>query len=190
MTHARRRLQRFARLAAVGGLLCGGLMITDAVAGEGSTPRGGPGSTSENNGLGARLVSELGMSRTAGSWIGDDGRQVVAVTDADAAAEVERAGARAKVVRHSMNRLRSATDTLSEAPVCPAPHGPWTTRPTRLWCRPTAPSRPPTGPACPASPRTSAASYKCSAPQAPSPPGSTAPSRSLPPTAGAPRAST
>ena len=119
MTHARRRLQRFARLAAVGGLLCGGLMITDAVAGEGSTPRGGPGSTSENNGLGARLVSELGMSRTAGSWIGDDGRQVVAVTDAEAAAEVERAGARAKVVRHSMSRLRSATQTLSEAPRVP-----------------------------------------------------------------------
>ncbi|MFD9219195.1 S1 family peptidase [Streptomyces sp. NPDC060064] len=119
MTHARRRLQRIARLAAVGGLLCGGLMITDAVASEPSAPRADAGSTSGNNDVGARLVSELGVSRTAGSWIGSDGRQVVAVTDADAAAEVKRTGARAKVVRYSMRQLRTATETLSEAPRVP-----------------------------------------------------------------------
>ncbi|MET7619283.1 S1 family peptidase [Streptomyces sp. NPDC005408] len=115
MTHARRRLQRIARLAAVGGLLCGGLMVTDAMASEASAPRGGPAGTSGGDGLGARLVLELGTSRTAGTWIGSDGRQVVAVTDTDAAAEVERAGARAEVVRYSMSRLRSATESLSEA---------------------------------------------------------------------------
>lgn len=32
MGHARRSMQRIVRLAAVGGLLCGGLMMTSAVA--------------------------------------------------------------------------------------------------------------------------------------------------------------
>ncbi|MEV6786625.1 S1 family peptidase [Streptomyces sp. NPDC051098] len=116
MTHARRRLQRIARLAAVGGLLCGGLMVTDAVAGEAPGP--GAGGTPAHD-VGTRLVSELGTSRTAGTWMGDDGREVVAVTDEEAAEEVERAGARAKVVRYNMSQLRSATDALGRAPRVP-----------------------------------------------------------------------
>ncbi|MEV6398286.1 S1 family peptidase [Streptomyces sp. NPDC051907] len=118
MKHARRRLQRIARLAAVGGLLCGGLMVTSAVASEppGRTTAGGvPG----DNDLGSRLVSDLGDTRTAGTWIAADGRQVVAVTDDDAATEVKRSGARAAVVQHSMSDLRAATTTLSEAPRVP-----------------------------------------------------------------------
>jgi streptogrisin D len=113
MRHGRGNLRRIVRLAAVGGLLCGGLMVSNAVAGEptdGGADRGG------DAGLGARLVSQLGASRTAGSWIGADGRPVVAVTDAEAADEVRRAGARAEVKRYSMRELRSATETLSEAP--------------------------------------------------------------------------
>ncbi|MEN8651892.1 S1 family peptidase [Streptomyces sp. 21So2-11] len=122
MRHARRSLQRIVRLAAVGGLLCGGLMTTTAMA---SDPSGEPSPGRDTKGtarpadLGASLVAQLGASRTAGSWIGSDGRPVVAVTDAEAAAEVDRAGARAKVVRHSMDRLRSATDALRAAPRVP-----------------------------------------------------------------------
>lgn len=66
--------------------------------------------------MGTGLVSRLGPSRTAGTWIGYDGRPVVAVTDKDAAAEVQKAGAKAKVVSHSMNELKSATTTLRSAP--------------------------------------------------------------------------
>jgi hypothetical protein len=65
---------------------------------------------------GAELVARLGTARTAGNWIASDGRPVVAVTDEKAAAEVRRAGAEAKVVRHSMNELRAATATLRAAP--------------------------------------------------------------------------
>ncbi len=65
---------------------------------------------------GTDLVARLGTGRTAGSWIGADGRPVVAVTDARAAREVRRAGATAKVVGHSMRQLRSATATLRAAP--------------------------------------------------------------------------
>ncbi|MFD9538546.1 S1 family peptidase [Streptomyces sp. NPDC060022] len=119
MRHARRSLQRIARLAAVGGLLCGGLMVTSAVASESSAPADGGGGTALPPELAADLVSQLGTSRTAGSWIGSDGRPVVAVTDEEAAAEVRQAGARAEFVRHSMARLRSATDALSGAPRVP-----------------------------------------------------------------------
>ncbi|MFI9583575.1 S1 family peptidase [Streptomyces sp. NPDC052236] len=115
MRHARRNLQRIARLAAVGGLVCGGLMISNAVASEppAQGTADGPSQTAE---LSATLVSRLGASRTAGSWMGADGRPVVAVTDEDAAAEVRRAGANAKMVPYSMSRLRSATEALGAAP--------------------------------------------------------------------------
>ncbi|ATW49703.1 S1 family peptidase [Streptomyces xantholiticus] len=116
MMHARRRrvrhkLQRMVRLAAAVGLLSGGLMVSGAVAGE--APTGEP-AVSEDPA--AELVSRLGASRTAGSWTGADGRTVVAVTDQDAAEEVRRAGAEAKVVQHSMERLRSATEALRSSP--------------------------------------------------------------------------
>ncbi|GAB2871850.1 S1 family peptidase [Streptomyces deserti] len=68
---------------------------------------------------GADLVARLGTSRTAGSWVGEDGRPVVAVTDKKAAAEVREAGAEAKMVRHSMRDLKSATATLRSAPRVP-----------------------------------------------------------------------
>ncbi|MFD5074039.1 S1 family peptidase [Streptomyces sp. NPDC058371] len=119
MRHARRRIvRRGARFAAVGGLLCGGLMVTQAMAAEPSaTSRAPSGSAAQAAAdMGAGLVSRLGTSRTAGSWIGTDGRPVVAVTNADTAAEVKEAGARPKVVDHSMKELKSATKSLSSAP--------------------------------------------------------------------------
>lgn len=99
------------RLAAVVGLFSGGLMVSGAMAGE--PPKDAPRATADPA---AELVSRLGPSRTAGSWTGADGRTVVAVTDQDAAEEVRRAGAEAKVVEHSMDRLRSATEALRSAP--------------------------------------------------------------------------
>ncbi len=65
---------------------------------------------------GAALVARLGTARTAGNWIGADGRPVVAVTDASAARAVRQAGAEAKLVPHSMNELKSATSNLRSAP--------------------------------------------------------------------------
>ncbi|MFD7303025.1 MULTISPECIES: S1 family peptidase [Streptomyces] len=108
MRHVRRRIvRRAARLAAAGGLLLGTTMVTQAVASPppDPVPAGG-----------AELVRRLGAERTAGSWIGADGRPVVAVTDRGTAAEVRRAGATPKVVRHSLSELRSATATLRAAP--------------------------------------------------------------------------
>ncbi|MER5180529.1 S1 family peptidase [Streptomyces sp. NPDC002896] len=126
MRHVRRRVHRLARLAAACGLVCGGVMVSSAMASENSgrttaAPAGvsGASASSDPSALGTRMVSRLGTSRTAGSWIGSDGRPVVAVTDTEAADEVRRAGARAKVVAHSMDRLRSATETLSAAPRVP-----------------------------------------------------------------------
>ncbi|MET9969890.1 S1 family peptidase [Streptomyces sp. NPDC006356] len=118
MRHARRRLvRRVTRLAAVGGLLLGGTMVTRAVASEptdaSSVPRTYAASAA---GTGGDLVARLGASRTAGSWIGADGKPVVAVTDEEAAAEVRRAGAEAKMVDHSMDELKSAASTLRSAP--------------------------------------------------------------------------
>ncbi|MGW1893290.1 S1 family peptidase [Streptomyces sp. NPDC002004] len=119
MRRARRGRGRFVRLAAVGGLLCGGLMVTSAMAVEPAPGTQAGGGAVRPVDLGGRLVSQLGPTRTGGSWIGADGRPVVAVTDSDAATRVERAGARAKVVRISLRRLRSATDALAAAPRVP-----------------------------------------------------------------------
>lgn len=118
MRHARRRMvRRVTRLAAVGGLLLGGVMVTRAVASEPATPSALPRTTAQSAAdTGSDLVSRLGTSRTAGSWIGSDGRPVVAVTDEKAAAQVKRAGATAKMVEHSMKDLKSATGTLRSAP--------------------------------------------------------------------------
>lgn len=99
------------RLAAAVGLLTGTLMVSGAVAGE-APAGGGPQSPVDPA---ADVVSRLGPSRTAGSWTGADGRTVVAVTDQDAAEEARRAGAEAKVVEHSMEQLRSATEALRSA---------------------------------------------------------------------------
>ncbi|MCX5053825.1 MULTISPECIES: S1 family peptidase [unclassified Streptomyces] len=119
MRHARRRIvRRVTRLAAVGGLLLGGAMVTQAAmasepSGTSAFPLSDSG-TSDNPG--AALVSSLGTAHTAGTWIGTDGRPVVAVTDAKAAADVERAGVASKMVGHSMNELRAAAATLRSAP--------------------------------------------------------------------------
>ncbi|OAH13471.1 S1 family peptidase [Streptomyces jeddahensis] len=126
MRHVRQRTHRLVRLAAACGLVCGAVMVSTAMASEssGRTTAAPAGDSAASNppdasALGARMVTRLGTSRTAGSWIGSDGRPVVAVTDAEAAAEVQRAGARAKVVAHSMDRLRQATETLGAAPRVP-----------------------------------------------------------------------
>ncbi len=91
-------------------------MVSHAMASETSDQPADPGAVTWAADTGRGLVSELGTSRTAGTWIGDDGRPVVAVTDEEAAADVRRGGARAKMVDHSMRELHSATDTLSDAP--------------------------------------------------------------------------
>ncbi|WP_256923779.1 S1 family peptidase, partial [Streptomyces sp. 13-12-16] len=108
-------------LAAVGGLLLGATMVTHAVASEPRAPDAVPFATAQETaaGPGAGLVSKLGTSRTAGSWIADDGRTVVAVTDEAAAAEVRAAGAEPRMVRHSMDDFKSATETLRSAPRVP-----------------------------------------------------------------------
>ncbi|MFG2550876.1 S1 family peptidase [Streptomyces sp. NPDC048581] len=118
MRHARRRLvRRVTRLAAVGGLLLGGTMVTRAVASEPPDASAVPHTYAASAaGTGSDLVSRLGASRTAGSWLGADGKPVVAVTDEEAAAEVRKAGAEAKMVDHSMDDLKSATSTLRSAP--------------------------------------------------------------------------
>lgn len=92
-------------------------MVTQAVATEPPQTTNLPLSSARAAGTtGSGLVGELGTDRTAGSWIADDGKPVVAVTDEDAAAEVKKAGARPKVVDYSMNDLKSATETLRSAP--------------------------------------------------------------------------
>ncbi|MFD5654905.1 S1 family peptidase [Streptomyces sp. NPDC127039] len=118
MRHARRRIvRRVARLAAVGGLLLGGTMVTRAVASEPPEASAAPHTFAQPpSGAGAGLVSRLGTDRTAGHWVDSDGRPVVAVTDERAAEAVRRAGATAKRVRHSMAELRSAASTLRSAP--------------------------------------------------------------------------
>lgn len=121
MRHARRRIvRRVTRLAAVGGLLLGGAMVAQAAMASETPPAAArplaASGASGAGGTGTALVARLGTARTAGSWIGADGRPVVAVTDEAAAREVRRAGAEAKVVAHSMNELKSATATLRSAP--------------------------------------------------------------------------
>lgn len=92
-------------------------MVTRAVASEPPEPSiGVPFAAKPATGTGSDLVARLGASRTAGSWVDAAGRPVVAVTDDKAAAEVERAGARAKMVSHSMKDLKAATQTLRSAP--------------------------------------------------------------------------
>ncbi|MGW1171437.1 S1 family peptidase [Streptomyces sp. NPDC002550] len=124
MRHARRRIvRRVTRLAAVGGLLLGGTMVAQAAMASETPPAarpfssasGVPGASGAGD-TGAALVARLGTARTAGDWIGADGRPVVAVTDEAAAREVRSAGAEAKVVSHSMDELKSATATLRSAP--------------------------------------------------------------------------
>ncbi|WP_037676594.1 S1 family peptidase [Streptomyces griseus] len=121
MRHVRRRIvRRVTRLAAVGGVLLGGLMVTQAMASETSGSPAVPFSSTQTAGsTGAELVSRLGTARTAGSWVDTEGRPVVAVTDEETAAQVRKAGAQAKVVGHSMNELKSAAATLRSAPRVP-----------------------------------------------------------------------
>lgn len=124
--HTRRGVRHGVRYAAVGAMVCGGLLVAQSSPGGSAHGAESGGSSRILDGenaqggvrtdLGSRLVAELGASRTAGNWTAADGKPVVAVTDAEAAAEVSRAGARAKRVRYSMERLQSATETLRSAP--------------------------------------------------------------------------
>ena len=68
-------------------------MVTRAVASE--PPATAPPRTfaQQAGETGADIVARLGSARTAGTWIRADGKPVVAVTDAKAAAEVRAAGA-------------------------------------------------------------------------------------------------
>jgi streptogrisin D len=92
-------------------------MVTHAMASEPSASSRATQSTAQAAAdKGSGLVSTLGTSRTAGSWIAADGKPVVAVTDSAAASEVKKAGARPKVVPYSMQDLKSVTKTLSSAP--------------------------------------------------------------------------
>ena len=120
MRHARRRVvRRVTRLAAVGGLLLGGAMVTQAAMASESPGQNAVvlrGTTPSAGATGEGLVTKLGTARTAGSWIGADGKPVVAVTDTAAASAVRAAGAEARLVGHSMNELKSATGTLRSAP--------------------------------------------------------------------------
>ncbi|WP_431964457.1 S1 family peptidase [Actinacidiphila sp. bgisy160] len=130
MRRTRRQVQRALRLVAVAGVVCGGVMMSQAfgAAPDGTRTRGGSqvldapagaqGAT-DAAGLARDLAARLGDVRTGGSWVDDEGRPVVAVTDEDTAAEVARAGARAKVVRYSMRDLRNAAGRLREAPRVP-----------------------------------------------------------------------
>ncbi|MEU6985832.1 S1 family peptidase [Streptomyces sp. NPDC046324] len=123
MKHARRGVRRFVRLAAAGGLVCGSLMVTHAMAGEPSGSGTGTVGTLRAGGdetrAAADVVTRLGDNRTAGSWTGADGRAVVGVTDPAAAAEARRVGVVPKMVRYSMDRLRAATETLAAQPRVP-----------------------------------------------------------------------
>ncbi len=57
-------------------------MVTQALAAEPSgAPSPGGASAQGTSRTVAGLMSQLGMARTAGSWIGSDGKPVVAVTD-------------------------------------------------------------------------------------------------------------
>ncbi|MDH6622389.1 streptogrisin D [Streptomyces sp. LBL] len=91
-------------------------MVTRAMASEAPVAPAPRTFAQQAGGMGEGLVQRLGPSRTAGAWIGSDGRPVVAVTDQDTAAEVREAGAEAKVVHHSMNELKSGTAALRSAP--------------------------------------------------------------------------
>ncbi|MFJ6982841.1 MULTISPECIES: S1 family peptidase [unclassified Streptomyces] len=119
MRHVRRRtVRRATRLAAVGGLLLGGFMVTQAAMATepaGAT-RAADKAARSVAATGESLVKRLGAGRTAGTWVDAQGRPVVAVTDERSAAAVRAAGAEAKVVGHSMNELKSAAGALRSAP--------------------------------------------------------------------------
>ncbi|UJV38996.1 serine protease [Streptomyces sp. AMCC400023] len=114
-------MKRVARLTAAGGVICGALMVTQAaMATEPAvTPPATPSAVLAASGTGNGLLTELGPARTAGTWIAEDGSPVVAVTDEKAADEVERAGARPKMVEYSGDDLKSATKALRSAPRVP-----------------------------------------------------------------------
>lgn len=124
--HTRRGVRHAVRYAAVGAMVCGGLLVAQSSPGGSAHGAESGGSSQVLDGknaegaartdLGSRLVNELGTSRTAGNWTAADGKPVVAVTDDEAADAVSRAGARAKRVRFSMEQLQSATEMLRSAP--------------------------------------------------------------------------
>ncbi|MDX2705781.1 S1 family peptidase [Streptomyces sp. PA03-6a] len=133
MRRTRRQVQRALRLVAVAGLVCGGVMMSQAFGAAPDGTRTGGGSqvldapdgaqggqgTADAAGLARDLAARLGDARTGGSWVDAEGRPVVAVTDQDTAAEVARAGARAEVVRYSMRDLKEAAGELRDAPRVP-----------------------------------------------------------------------
>jgi hypothetical protein len=113
LSHARQRnVRRIGIFATAGGLVCAGAVVAGAFASQ-SSPTA---PTTDAATLARTLVTQLGTDNTAGSWVGTDGRPVVAVTDANAASAVEAAGATAKMVTRSSDQLASVTAALKAAP--------------------------------------------------------------------------
>ncbi|WP_412539132.1 S1 family peptidase [Longispora sp. K20-0274] len=99
-------------------LFVGALVATALV--PGMTAQAGPGAHPDDYGiragLGAEATDSLAASlgdRSAGTYVDANGRMVVTVTDADAAAAVYRAGALPQIVSHSGAQLAAATDQLN-----------------------------------------------------------------------------
>ncbi|MFB7597433.1 hypothetical protein [Streptomyces sp. NPDC056160] len=86
MRHARRgAVRRMTRLTALGALLPEGAMPTRAAAADAapvtSVTSRATASSGAGRAPGAELMTALGTGRTAGGWVGADGRTVIAVTD-------------------------------------------------------------------------------------------------------------
>jgi hypothetical protein len=120
LSHQRQRnVRRIGIFATAGGLICAGAVVAGAFASQSSDTASTNAATLASKdpaALAAQLVSQLGTDDTAGAWLGDDGKAVVAVTDQDAAAAVQAAGATAKMVARSSDVLATATAALKAAP--------------------------------------------------------------------------
>lgn len=139
MSHARQRnTRRIGALAAVGGLAAAGAAVTGAFAGQ---PDGAPpqqarpaaaapaGPAHDAAALARTLAARLGARSTAGGWLDPQGRPVVAVTDAAAAAAVRAAGATPELVTRSSEQLAATTAALRAAPRIPGTA--WSVDPAR-----------------------------------------------------------
>jgi streptogrisin D len=117
-SHARRA----ALIAGAAGLVAAGSLLVPAIAGASTaTPM-----TLADTGAADQLTAKLG-DRTAGSYVGADGRVVVTVNDQAAAATVKSAGAVPKIVARSAAQLATATAELNRAVDIPGTA--WSTSP-------------------------------------------------------------
>ncbi|MFF4649781.1 S1 family peptidase [Streptomyces sp. NPDC001380] len=126
MSHAKQRnTRRIGVLATVGGLVAAGVAVSAfADEGTGAPPAGPPAAAvgapaQDPASLARTLVAQLGRARSAGAWIGADGRPVVAVTGPGAADAVRAAGAVPRTVARSGDQLDAAVSALRSAPRVP-----------------------------------------------------------------------